>query len=306
VIARLGAFEYALAERYRFEDELGRGAMGTVYRARDLRLGRPVAIKMLHSALTNELGVARFQSEIHIAAALHHPGIIGIHDCGEADGHLFYVMEYLGGETLRSRLRRERQLSIDAALSIAREMAAGLQYAHERSIVHRDVKPENIILADDRVCLVDFGLARIINDSGSERLTETGIAVGTPQYLSPEQASADKHIGVHSDQYALACVLYEMLVGEPPFTGATATAIAMRHVRDAPVSLSTRRPDAPTATDAAVMRALRKAPDDRFASIRDFAAAATSLTVDAAPSHAATPKRSTYSALVDAAKRYWR
>ena len=270
MIANFGTFEYALADRYRFELELGRGATAIVYRARDLRLGRPVAIKILHGSYTNEVGSRRFQSEIRIAAGLHHPGIIGIHDCGEADGRLFYVMEYLGGETLRARLLRERELSVRDALLVTRQVADALQHAHDRAIIHRDVKPENIILADGRACLTDFGLARAINDAASERLTASGMTVGTPEYLSPEQAAAERTVGEPADQYALACVLYEMLAGTPPFSGPTATAIALRHVRDVPPSLRLRRPDLPHAVDNAVSRALRKVPQDRYESVREF------------------------------------
>ena len=178
LIAKFGSFENALAERYRFEEELGRGAMGTVYRATDVRLGRPVAIKLLHPMLTNELGAARFQSEIRIAAGLHHPNIVGVHDSGEADGRLFYVMDYLGGETLRARLKREKQLSVDDALSIVEQVASGIQYAHDHGIVHRDVKPENIILAQGQASVLDFGLARALSDVDTDRLTASGLAVG--------------------------------------------------------------------------------------------------------------------------------
>lgn len=271
MIAKFGTFEYALAERYRFEDELGRGAMGIVYRATDVRLGRPVAIKLLHPALTNELGVARFQSEIRIAAGLHHPNILGVHDSGESDGRLFYVMEYVGGETLRALLQREKQLSVDDALSIVEQVAAGLQYAHDHGIVHRDVKPENILVVDGRACIMDFGLARAMSGVDAQRLTASGLAVGTPHYLSPEQASAEKEIGPKADQYALACVLYEMLAGEPPFTGPTASAIAMRHISEQPAPLRLRRRSASIAVERAVLTAMEKVPGDRFQSIADFA-----------------------------------
>ena len=272
MIAKYGTFEFLLAAHYRFEDELGRGAMGTVYRAKDVRLGRPVAIKMLHPMLTNELGVARFQSEIRIAAGLHHPNIIGVHDCGEADGRLYYVMDYLGGETLRECLEREKQLAVVHAIGIVEQVAAGLQYAHDHGVVHRDVKPENIILAEGRACVMDFGLARALGDMDTQRLTASGISVGTPHYLSPEQASAEKEVGPKADQYALGCVLYEMLVGEPPFTGPTATSIAMRHVSEEPRPLRVRRKSASLGVEAAVMRALEKVPADRFGSVREFAA----------------------------------
>ena len=275
VIGAFGPFEYPLADRYRFDSILGRGAMGRVYLATDSRLGRQVAIKILHAQLTSEIGIKRFQSEIRICAGLHHPNIMTVHDCGEVDGRLYYVMEYLGGESLRARLEREQQLSVADAVGITEQVAAGLQYAHARGVVHRDIKPENIILADGRVCIVDFGLARIVNDAGSHSLTESGFIVGTPMYLSPEQASAEKHIGPGSDQYALACVLFELLVGEPPFLAPTPTAIAIRHLKDTPPLLHSRRRDAPSGVGTAVERALRKLPGDRFATVRDFAAAAS-------------------------------
>lgn len=294
MIARHGKFEYALAERYRIEDELGRGAMGTVYRAKDLRLERPVAIKMLHPALTNELGVSRFQSEIRIAASLHHPNIVAVHESGEADGRLFYVMDYLGGESLRVRLRREKQLSVEDALRIVDDIADGLQYAHDHGVVHRDVKPENIMLADGRVCIVDFGLARALGDVDTERLTASGLSVGTPHYLSPEQASAEKEVGPRADQYALACVLYEMLIGEPPFTGPTASSIAMRHISEAPPHMKTRRKTTPSGVESAVSRAMEKVPADRFGTVREFARACRLVegSSPVEPKEALKPRRS--------------
>lgn len=296
--------ERLLGGRYRVESILGRGAMGTVYRGTDLRLGRAVAIKLLDAALTSDLGVKRFESEIRIAASLHHPNIIVIHDSGEADGSLYYVMEFLGGESLRARLDRERRLEIADALGIANQLASGLQHAHDKKVIHRDIKPENIILADKRACIVDFGLARVINDSGSPRLTESGISVGTPQYLSPEQAGAEKNIGPASDQYALACVLFEMLSGEPPFTGPTGTATAMRHLKDPPPSLSTRRPDAPPNVRDAVERALSKAASDRFDTVRDFAesACAAGQADGSSPSSSDGHARSN---LLQAIKSFW-
>jgi tetratricopeptide (TPR) repeat protein len=274
VIAKHGTFEYGLADRYRFEEELGSGAMGVVFRAHDLRLGREVAIKMLHPTLTSEVGVARFQYEINVAAKLRHPNIIAVHDSGEVDGRLYYAMDYLGGETLRALLRREKQLSGDEALRIVEDIAEALQYAHDRHVVHRDVKPENILLADGRACLLDFGLARALGEVDANRLTASGLAVGTPHYLSPEQASAEREVGPKADQYALACVLYEMLVGEPPFTGPTASAIAMRHISESPPPMRSRRKSTSPGIEAAVMRALEKVPADRFHSVQEFADAA--------------------------------
>ncbi len=279
---RYGRFEQLLADRYRFEEELGRGAMGTVYRAHDLRLDRAVAIKLLHPQLTNEIGARRFESEIRIAASLQHPHIIAVHESGNVDGALYYVMDYLGGETLRSRLVREKQLSIEDSLRIIGDVAAGLQHAHDRGIVHRDVKPENIILAGGLAYVLDFGLARALSDVDSERLTASGLSVGTPHYLSPEQAAAERDVGPKADQYALACVLFELLVGEPPFTGPTATAIAMRHIAEDPPHVRSRRRAATPGIDAAVHRALEKVPADRFSTVTTFAEACTAASIEGA------------------------
>jgi serine/threonine-protein kinase len=246
--------------------------MGTVYRAQDLRLHRPVAIKMLHPSLTSEVGVRRFQSEIRIAAVLHHPNIVAVHDCGDADSRLFFVMDYLAGETLRDLIQREKQLEIDDAVLIAEQVAAALQCAHDQDIVHRDIKPENIILTAHRAYVVDFGLARVVHDVGAERLTASGITIGTPKYLSPEQAQAQNDVGPPADQYALACMLYEMLAGEPPFDGPSAAAIAMRHVLAPPTPVHLRRPTTPEPIQMAVMRALEKSPEDRFPTIGAFSA----------------------------------
>jgi serine/threonine protein kinase len=272
VITKFGAFEYPLADRYRFEEELGHGGMGTVYRARDLRLQRPVAIKILHPVLTSEVGIRRFEAEIRIAAGLQHPSIVAVHDCGEAADRLFYVMDFLDGETLRARLQREKQFNVDDAIRIVEQIAEALQCAHDRNIVHRDIKPENIILTAHRAYVVDFGLARVFTDIDSERLTASGITLGTSVYLSPEQAQAQRDVGPAADQYSLACVLYEMLTGEPPFTGPTATAIAMRHAHATPTSVLLRRPSTPTPLATGVMRALAKTPIERFPKIAAFSA----------------------------------
>ncbi len=291
MIGTFGAFEFALADRYRFEEELGRGAMGAVFRATDVRLGRPVAIKLLHPALTNAAGARRFLAEIKIVAGLHHPAIVGVHDSGQADGQLFYVMDYLGGETLRSRLHREKQLSLEDALQITEQVAEALQYAHDHGVVHRDVKPENIVLAEGRACVVDFGLARALGDVDAERLTASGFSVGTPHYLSPEQASAEKDVGPKADQYALACVLYELLAGEPPFTGPTAAAIAMRHVSQDPIPIRARRKNVTFEVETAILRALEKVPADRHSDLNAFVAALRNPVVDLPKTRQAAARR---------------
>jgi serine/threonine protein kinase len=245
--------------------------MGTVYEAHDVRLGRHVAIKVLHQALTSPEGSRRFVQETHVIAGLSHPNIVAVHESGEAAGRLYFVMDVIDGETLRQRLRREKQLAVDEALRIVGEVASALQHAHERGIVHRDIKPENILLSGARVYVADFGLARSVVAQEGDRITESGISVGTPHYLSPEQAAAERDVGPQADQYALACVLYEMLVGEAPFTGPSATAIAMRHLSEPPPPVTTRRATVPAPVERAIHRALSKVPADRHVSVKAFA-----------------------------------
>src|SRR5688500_16634706 len=209
-----------LAGRYTLERELGRGGMATVFLARDLKHDRSVALKLLHPELAVALGPERFQREIRLAARLQHPHILTVLDSGEAVGRLWFTMPFVEGESLRDRLRRERQLPVDAALRIATEAARALEYAHRHGVIHRDIKPENLLLtADGSTLVADFGIARALR-GGDERLTSTGLAVGTPAYMSPEQASGERDVDATTDVYSLGCVLYEMLVGEPPFTGA--------------------------------------------------------------------------------------
>ncbi|HET7471272.1 MAG TPA: protein kinase [Gemmatimonadales bacterium] len=252
--------------------ELGRGGMATVWLAQDLRHDRPVALKLLHLHLAASLGPDRFQREIRLAARLQHPHILTVLDSGDVGGRLWFTMPFVEGESLRDRLRRERQLPLDAALRIAVEAARGLAYAHQHGVVHRDVKPENILLTRDGSTLVaDFGIARAL--SGEEGLTETGIAVGTPAYMSPEQAAGDKNIDGRTDQYSLASVLYEMLAGEAPWTGATAQAIAAKRLTEPAPSVRSVRPNIPTAVDDAIRRALAPVAADRFASLDQFAQA---------------------------------
>ena len=259
----------ALGERYRVERELGQGGMAVVFLAEDLKHHRPVAIKLLKPELSAALGSERFLREIAIAAALQHPHILPLYDSGEVDGLLYYVMPFAEGESLRQRLAREQQLPLDAALQITREVGSALQYAHDHGVVHRDIKPENVMLSGGQAVVADFGIARALEAASPERLTVTGMAVGTPQYMSPEQAAADAVDG-RSDQYSLACTLYEMLIGEPPFTGPSANAVIARHSLEPVRSLRIVRATVPLAVEAAIMRAMAKVPADRFPSIQRF------------------------------------
>jgi serine/threonine-protein kinase len=264
--------ETALAASYTLVRELGRGGMATVFLAQDLRHGRPVALKVLHPDLARTLGPERFQREIRTAARLQHPHILTVLDSGEASGLLWYTMPYVEGESLRQRLTREPQLPLDDALRIAIEVADALGCAHRHGVVHRDIKPENILLAGDHAVVADFGVARALDLAGGEKLTATGLALGTPAYMSPEQGTGDRHIDGRSDLYALGCVLYEMLAGEPPFTGRTAQVIMARRFSEPVPHLGTVR-DVPEQVEHAVMRALARSPADRFADAARFAEA---------------------------------
>ncbi|MGH7512508.1 MAG: serine/threonine-protein kinase, partial [Gemmatimonadales bacterium] len=236
----------ALRDRYVLDRELGRGGMATVYLAQDLRHDRPVALKVLHPDLAQTLGPERFQREIRLAARLQHPHILTVLDSGEAAGRLWFTMPFVEGESLRGRLTREKQLPLDAALRIATEAARALEYAHKHGVVHRDIKPENILLtADGSTLVADFGIARALAAQEGDRLTETGLAIGTPAYMSPEQAAGDKAIDARTDIYSLGAVLYEMLAGEPPFTGPTAQAIVARVMTEEPRSLTLQRKSIP-------------------------------------------------------------
>jgi serine/threonine-protein kinase len=268
--ARLAA---ALAGRYRIERELGRGGMATVYLAEDVKHRRHVAIKVLQPELTAALGPERFLREIEISARLDHPHILPLYDSGAADGFLYYVMPFVEGESLRDRLNRERQLPLDDALAIAREVADALSYAHSHDVVHRDVKPENILLAGGHARVADFGIARAISAAGGDRLTATGLAIGTPAYMSPEQAMGSAELDGRSDLYSLGCVLYEMLGGEPPFTGSTVESVVRQHVSADPRPITTIRPAVPSQVASALMRALAKVPADRFSPAAQFAEA---------------------------------
>ena len=258
----------ALADRYTIEREIGRGGMATVYLARDLRHGRQVALKVLVPSVTSSLGGERFLREIHIASALTHPHILTVHDSGEADGLLYYVMPYVDGESLRARIDREHQLPIDDAIRITREVADALAYAHGHGVVHRDIKPENILLAGGHALVGDFGIARAVNAAadGERRLTDSGTSVGTPMYMSPEQAAGDTEIDGRADLYALGCVCFEMLTGMPPFTGANAQVVRMRHVAEPPPPIRPMRPTVPREVEEMVHRLMAKVPADRYES----------------------------------------
>src|SRR5438477_3629786 len=265
----------ALADRYAIERELGHGGMATVYLAHDLKHSRSVAIKVLRPELAAALGAERFLREIEIAARLTHPHILPLHDSGEATGFLYYVMPYVEGESLRDRLRREPQLPVEEAVRIAREVATALSHAHAHDVVHRDIKPENIRLSGGEAVGADFGIARAIVAAGAETLTDTGLAVGTPGYMSPEQATGAMQLDGRSDVYSLGCVLYEMLAGHPPFLGTTAREMLAGHsVRGVP-PLRTIRPELPPALERVVLKALAKSPADRFATATAFSEALT-------------------------------
>jgi Tol biopolymer transport system component/tRNA A-37 threonylcarbamoyl transferase component Bud32 len=262
------ALKAALADRYELLREIGRGGMATVYLARDVRHARQVAIKVLHPELAAVLGAERFLAEITTTANLQHPHILPLFDSGTADGQLFYVMPFVEGETLRARLDRETQLPIADAVQLAREVADALQYAHERGVIHRDIKPENILLQGGHALVADFGIALAVQHAGGQRMTQTGLSLGTPQYMAPEQAMGEKTIDARADIYALGAVTYEMLAGEPPFTGPTAQAIVAKVMTTTPTSLTTLRAKVPSHVDDAVQRALDKLPADRYTSAR--------------------------------------
>src|SRR5467141_2118936 len=277
------ALSAAFGDRYTIDRVLGRGGMATVYVAEDLRHQRQVAIKVLRPDVAAAIGAERFLREITIAARLTHPHVLPLIDSGQAAGSLYYVMPYVRGETLRQRLVREQRLPLKDALPIARELGAALDYAHREGFVHRDVKPENVLLADGHAVLADFGIARAIFRAGGEHVTEVGLAIGTPEYMSPEQAAGDRELDGRCDVYAFACVIYEMLAGEPPFSGDSARAIVAQHLSEPPPPLRARRPDAPASVEQALARALNKDPADRFASVAEFTRALEETRPGAAP-----------------------
>ncbi|HYC33117.1 MAG TPA: protein kinase [Gemmatimonadales bacterium] len=266
----------AMADRYTLEREIGAGGMATVFLAHDPRHNRKVAIKVMRSDLVDRVGPERFLKEIETTANLQHPHILPLFDSGRVDGTVFYVMPFVQGESLRARLRREKQLPIEEAVRLAAEIAAGLDYAHRQGVIHRDIKPDNVLLYDGKALVADFGIALAWADGdGVGRLTRGGVSLGTPQYMSPEQISGEHRLGPRSDVYALGTVLYEMLVGRPPFTGPTTQAVLSQVVADDPTPPIEERRTVPPQVDAAVMRALEKLPADRYQTAAEFAAALT-------------------------------
>src|SRR2546427_9749901 len=267
VLERLGA---ALAEHYAIERQVGAGGMATVYLARDLKHDRAVALKVLRPELAAVLGIERFLSEIRVTAHLQHPHILPLFDSGQAGGLIYYVMPYVEGESLRQRLEREKQLPIDEAVSLTTNVAAALDYAHRHGVIHRDIKPENILFQDGQAVVADFGIALAVSAAAGSRLTETGLSLGTPQYMSPEQATGDRLIDARSDIYSLGAVLYEMLAGEPPHTGPTVQSVIAKVVTDRPRPLRPLRESVPPHVEAAVLKALAKLPADRFQTVAQF------------------------------------
>jgi non-specific serine/threonine protein kinase len=279
MIDDLERLQDAIADRYQIERELGRGGMAVVYQAIDLKHGRKVAIKVLLPEVAAAIGQKRFLREIEIAARLTHPHILPLHDSGVATGQLFYVMPYIEGESLRARLERERQIPLEDALRLAREIASALGYAHHQGVVHRDIKPENVLLSDGIALVADFGIARAVGASATGNVTTTGLVVGTPLYMSPEQAfGAPGDVDARSDLYSLGCVVYEMLAGEPPFTGAGAIAVCSRHAFEAVPPLEARRPGIPEGVARTVEKALSKSPADRYSTAAQFAEALSAAT----------------------------
>ncbi len=281
-----GRLESALEDRYRPERKLGEGGMASVYLAEDLKHERKVALKILKPELAAVIGAERFLAEIKTTANLQHPHILALFDSGEADGFLYYVMPYVEGETLRDRLDREGQLGVEEAVRIAREVADALDYAHRNDVIHRDIKPANILLHDGRPVVADFGIALAISAAGGGRMTETGLSLGTPHYMSPEQASADRDLSARSDVYSLGCVLYEMLAGQPPHTGPSAQSILVRILTEDPRDVTELRRTVPPNVAATVMKSIEKLPADRFDTARQFIDALE----DASFTHASMPR----------------
>jgi tetratricopeptide (TPR) repeat protein/tRNA A-37 threonylcarbamoyl transferase component Bud32 len=303
VFAVLQLLQTALKDRYVLEGEIGRGGMATVYRAQDLKHDRLVALKVLDPDLAASLGADRFLREIKLIAKLQHPHILPLFDSGHVDGLFFYVMPFMAGDSLRARLNRERILPIEDAVRITGEIASALDYAHRQGIIHRDIKPENILLQDGHAIVADFGVARAITASATTAVTQSGIAVGTPTYMSPEQAVGDRTIDGRSDVYALGCVLYEMLSGEPPFTGPTAQAIIARRFIEVPRPVRRLRNTVPESIDRALVTALALEPSDRFASASQLSNALRGATDQGTPT-AASPAKRAHTDSPEAARLY--
>ncbi len=283
-----------LSDRYRLERELGRGGMATVHLAHDLKHQRKVAIKVIDADIAARIGVDRFLREIQTIASLQHPHILGLIDSGEVDGAPYYVMPFVTGGSLRHRLDSERQIPIADAIRLVGEVAAAVDYANRHGVVHRDIKPANILLQDGQALVADFGIALAVTDDDATRMTAAGISLGTPHYMSPEQASGNRDITPRSDVYALGALTYEMLVGEPPFTGPTAQSILAKILTEKPAGLSARRDTVPTGVERAVLTALQKLPADRYGSAGEFSLALSSglaPTRRQAPRSRSTPRR---------------
>ena len=280
----LDRLKSALADRYAIQEKLGEGGMATVYLAEDLKHHRKVAVKVLRPELSAILGAERFLKEIEVTANLQHPNILPLYDSGEADTFLYYVMPFVEGDTLRDKLDREKQLGVEEAVKIGEAVASALQYAHEHDIVHRDIKPENILLQSGQALVADFGIALAVRQAGGTRLTETGLSLGTPHYMSPEQAAGDREVDARSDIYSLGAMVYESLTGDPPHTGNTVQAIVAKVLSEEPMAISRTRHTVPVQVEAAVHKALAKVPADRFATAALFAEALTSPVFIAPPS----------------------
>ena len=289
MIDNLDRLKTALADRYAIQEELGAGGMATVYLAHDVKHDRRVAVKVLRPELAAVIGAERFLNEIKVTANLQHPNILALYDSGEADSFLYYVMPYVEGESLRDKLNREKQLGLDETVEVAKGVAAALDYAHRQSVIHRDIKPENILIHDGQPVVADFGIALAVSQAGGTRLTETGISLGTPYYMSPEQAMGDRELDARSDVYSLGAMLYEMLAGDPPYIGSTAQAILAKVITEKPVPVTTHRDTVPRHVAAAIHKALAKLPADRFATASQFSEALTNPSAVPASQVAAVP-----------------